>query len=140
MRPAGADGEGEDANRCDTGLFAYQSPPTCKRHSFPHGFGAAAHFKKQGSRPIPAFNFRFVKQLLLFICFFKQILLFAIVKPTAKLYNSKVSIARLCGRAMQAWRTGSARHLQGYPAVRRAVAFPLFQIYRVIGKRSILLC
>ncbi|WP_348816372.1 hypothetical protein ABI157_08830 [Faecalibacterium prausnitzii] len=81
-----------------------------------------------------------MKQLLLFICFFKQILLFAIVKPTAKLYNSKVSIARLCGRAMQAWRTGSARHLQGYPAVRRAKAFPLFQIYRVIGKRSILLC
>jgi hypothetical protein len=56
-----------------------------------------------------------VKQLLLFICFFKQILLFAIVKPTAKLYNNKVSIARLCGRAVQAWRTGSARHLQGYP-------------------------
>ncbi|EDP21645.1 hypothetical protein FAEPRAM212_01466 [Faecalibacterium prausnitzii M21/2] len=26
------------------------------------------------------------------------------------------------------------------PAVRRAGAFPLFQIYRVIGKRSILLC
>ena len=26
------------------------------------------------------------------------------------------------------------------PAVRRAKAFPLFQIYRVIGKRSILLC
>ena len=95
--------------------FCLPKPAPRKRHSFPHGFGAAAHFKKQGSQRIPAFNFRFVKQLLLFICFFKQILLFAIVKPTAKLYNSKVSIARLCGRAMQAWRTGSARHLQGYP-------------------------
>ena len=31
--------------------------------TFPCGFGVAAHFKKQGSRRIPAFNFRFVKQL-----------------------------------------------------------------------------
>jgi hypothetical protein len=94
--------------------FCLDTPAERKRHSFLCSFGAAAHFKKQGSRRIPVFNFRFVKQLLLFICFFKQILLFAIVKPTAKLYNSKVSIARHCGRAVQAWRTGSARHLQGY--------------------------
>ena len=106
-----------------------------------HSFAAAECFKKQGSAPVFGFIFRFVKRVQLFICFFETFSAFSLL---SNLQECFIIIKRSAAISRPVCKNGNPGSSQSVLAARPLCGGPgglvFFKFYRVIGKRSILLC
>ena len=98
-------------------------------------------FKKQGSVPFFSFIFRFVKRSQLFICFFEAFSAFSLLSNPQE---SFIIIKRSAAISRPVCKNGNPGSSQSVLAARPLCGGPgglvFFKFYRVIGKRSILLC
>ena len=98
-------------------------------------------FKKQGSVPFFSFIFRFVKRSQLFICFFEAFSAFSLLSNPQKCF---IIIKRSAAISRPVCKNGNPGSSQSVLAARPLCGglggFVFFKFYRVIGKRSILLC
>ena len=110
------------------------------RRSFPY-FLFCQRFKKQGSVPFFSFIFRFVKRFQLFICFFEAFSAFSLLSNPQKCF---IIIKRSAAISRPVCKNGNPGSSQSVLAARPLCGglggFVFFKFYRVIGKRSILLC
>ena len=98
-------------------------------------------FKKQGVVRFFSFIFRFVKRFQLFICFFEAFSAFSLLSNPQESFiiiKRSVPVSRpVCKNG----NSGSSRSvLVARPLCGGQGGFVFFKFYRVIGKRSILLC
>jgi len=98
-------------------------------------------FKKQGSVQFFSFIFRFVKRSQLFICFFEAFSAFSLLSNPQKCF---IIIKRSAAISRPVCKNGNPGSSQSILAARPLCGglggFVFFKFYRVIGKRSILLC
>ena len=104
-------------------------------------FLVVKHLKKQGSVWFSAFIIRFVKQFQLFICFFETFSAFSLLSNPQECFiiiKRSVSVIRpVCKNG----NPGSSHSvLAARPLCGGLGGLVFFKFYRVIGKRSILLC